>query len=143
MALTPPRGSEESFPGRPVRFLIPFAAAGSNDVVARILAHKLTERWKQQVVCGQSRRRERPDASSEAETRPSIPRSAKRCDGVGVAAGSGHLAPRFYETDEAVFFLQTGRIAWLNETARGSFVDINRRGLYIRAPTIINPKAHP
>ena len=49
-AQSAPRGSEEKFPGRPVRFLIPFAAAGSNDVVARILAHKLTERWKQQVV---------------------------------------------------------------------------------------------
>jgi tripartite-type tricarboxylate transporter receptor subunit TctC len=33
-----------------VRFLIPFAAAGSNDVVARILAHQLTDIWKQQVV---------------------------------------------------------------------------------------------
>ena len=33
-----------------MRFLIPFAAAGSNDVVARILAHQLTDIWKQQVV---------------------------------------------------------------------------------------------
>ncbi|MEO7727886.1 MAG: tripartite tricarboxylate transporter substrate binding protein [Burkholderiales bacterium] len=44
-----PRG-EDDYPNRPVRFLIPFAAAGSNDVVARILAHQLTEMWKQQVV---------------------------------------------------------------------------------------------
>jgi tripartite-type tricarboxylate transporter receptor subunit TctC len=41
---------EASYPTRPVRFLIPFAAAGSNDVVARILAHQLTDIWKQQVV---------------------------------------------------------------------------------------------
>lgn len=40
----------ESYPSRPVRFLIPFAAAGSNDVVARLLAHQLTDIWKQQVV---------------------------------------------------------------------------------------------
>lgn len=40
----------DAYPNRPVRFLIPFAAAGSNDVVARILAHQLTELWKQQVV---------------------------------------------------------------------------------------------
>ena len=37
----------ETFPDRPVRFLIPFAPAGSNDVVARILAHQLTDIWKQ------------------------------------------------------------------------------------------------
>lgn len=30
--------------------MIPFAAAGSNDVVARILAYELTKIWKQQVV---------------------------------------------------------------------------------------------
>src|SRR5215213_8823164 len=46
------RGSraEDVYPNRPVRFVIPFAAAGSNDVVARILAHQLTDMWKQQVV---------------------------------------------------------------------------------------------
>jgi len=49
-ALTQPARADESFPNRPVRFLIPFAAAGSNDVVARILAHQLTDIWKQQVV---------------------------------------------------------------------------------------------
>ena len=40
----------DTFPDRPVRFLIPFAPAGSNDVVARILANQLTGVWKQQVV---------------------------------------------------------------------------------------------
>ena len=45
-----PRGSAQAYPSRPVRFLIPFAAAGSNDAVARILAYELTKIWKQQVV---------------------------------------------------------------------------------------------
>ena len=49
-ALAQPVRTDEVFPNRPVRFLIPFAAAGSNDVVARILAHQLTDIWKQQVV---------------------------------------------------------------------------------------------
>ena len=40
----------DAFRNRPLRFLIPFAAAGSNDVVARILAHQLTDLWNQQVV---------------------------------------------------------------------------------------------
>jgi len=49
-ALAQTARADETFPNRPVRFLVPFAAAGSNDVVARILAHQLTDIWKQQVV---------------------------------------------------------------------------------------------
>ena len=45
-----PNEKSEIYPQRPVRLLIPFAAAGSNDVAARILAHELTDIWKQQVV---------------------------------------------------------------------------------------------
>ena len=41
---------KNNYPIKPVRLLIPFAAAGSNDVAARMLAQKLTESWKQQVV---------------------------------------------------------------------------------------------
>ena len=40
----------DDYPIKPVRLLIPFAAAGSNDVAARIMAQKLTDLWKQQVV---------------------------------------------------------------------------------------------
>ena len=50
LAQAAPRGNDDAYPARPVRFLIPFAAAGSNDVVARILAHELTDIWKQQIV---------------------------------------------------------------------------------------------
>ncbi len=39
-----------NFPNRPVRLIIPFATGGSNDVLARALAHKLTELWGHQVV---------------------------------------------------------------------------------------------
>jgi tripartite-type tricarboxylate transporter receptor subunit TctC len=38
------------YPVRPVRFLIPFAVGGTNDIVGRILAQKLTERFGQQFV---------------------------------------------------------------------------------------------
>ena len=38
------------FPGRPVHLVVPYAAGGSADQVARYLAEKLTERWKQPVV---------------------------------------------------------------------------------------------
>jgi tripartite-type tricarboxylate transporter receptor subunit TctC len=41
-------GSAQSFPDRPVHIVVPFPAGGSNDVVARFLAQKLSE------ICGQS-----------------------------------------------------------------------------------------
>ena len=40
----------QSYPGKTVRLIVPFAAGGSTDVIARILAPKLTEAWGQQVI---------------------------------------------------------------------------------------------
>jgi tripartite-type tricarboxylate transporter receptor subunit TctC len=39
-----------AFPERTVRIIVPFPAGGSNDVIARILAKRLAEIWKQPVV---------------------------------------------------------------------------------------------
>lgn len=38
------------FPERPVRVIVPYAAGGTSDVLARLVAQKLSERWGQQVV---------------------------------------------------------------------------------------------
>lgn len=38
------------YPNRPVRIITPNAPSGSSDLLARLLAHKLTEGWGQQVV---------------------------------------------------------------------------------------------
>jgi tripartite-type tricarboxylate transporter receptor subunit TctC len=40
----------QTFPTRPVKFVIPFPPGGINDVLARIMADKLQSRWGQPVV---------------------------------------------------------------------------------------------
>ncbi|MGO4280174.1 Tripartite-type tricarboxylate transporter, receptor component TctC [Cupriavidus sp. OV038] len=43
-------GPEDTYPDKAVRIVVPFAAGGSTDVVARILAEKLQEQFKQPFV---------------------------------------------------------------------------------------------
>jgi len=40
----------QSFPTKPVRYVVPFGAGGSPDLVARILTERLTRLWGQQVI---------------------------------------------------------------------------------------------
>lgn len=40
----------QSYPARPVRFVVPYPPGGTTDIVGRGIAGKLTERWGQQVV---------------------------------------------------------------------------------------------
>lgn len=43
-------GAAETYPTRPIRFIIPFTPGGNTDVLGRILGNKLTEAFGQQVV---------------------------------------------------------------------------------------------
>jgi len=42
--------SAQSYPTKTVRLVVPFSPGGSTDVTARILAQKLTDAWRQQVI---------------------------------------------------------------------------------------------
>lgn len=42
--------SAQSYPAKPVRYIVPFPAAGSPDIVARLITERLGRIWSQQVV---------------------------------------------------------------------------------------------
>ena len=49
-ALAGPGAAQQAYPGKPIRFLTPYAPGGATDVIARLVGQKLTERWGQQVL---------------------------------------------------------------------------------------------
>jgi tripartite-type tricarboxylate transporter receptor subunit TctC len=50
LALTAPAVAQDAYPARPVRFIVPFPASGPLDVMARLYAQKLGERWGKSVI---------------------------------------------------------------------------------------------
>src|SRR3954469_11134195 len=49
-AVSLPKSSGQAFPTRPVRIIVPYAAGGAVDTVARAVGGKLSDTWKQPVV---------------------------------------------------------------------------------------------
>ncbi len=48
--LAPGYSAAQAYPSKTVRLIVPFAAGGSTDVIARVLAPRLAEAWGQQVI---------------------------------------------------------------------------------------------
>ncbi len=42
--------AQDKFPSRPVTVVVPQAAGGANDAIARVIAQKLSEQWGQTVL---------------------------------------------------------------------------------------------
>src|SRR5690348_17020128 len=60
-------GRGETYPSRPVRVIVPFAAGGTTDFTARLIAQRLSERFGQQFVV-----ENRPGASTNIATQTVI-----------------------------------------------------------------------
>ena len=50
IALTGSAVRAENYPSRPIALITPFAAGGSNDIIARSLGKKLSDTWGQPVI---------------------------------------------------------------------------------------------
>lgn len=42
--------NEETYPAKPIRFVVPFAPGGTNDILARMIANHLTEHYEKPVI---------------------------------------------------------------------------------------------
>src|SRR5579871_6853393 len=42
--------SQESYPSKPLRIIVPYAAGGGIDILGRTIGQQLAERWKQPAV---------------------------------------------------------------------------------------------
>jgi tripartite-type tricarboxylate transporter receptor subunit TctC len=74
----------QTYPDKPVRFIVPYAPGGPSDIIARLLGQRLSEAWKQAVII-----ENRPGASGNVGT-AQVARSAP--DGYTVLINTSSVA---------------------------------------------------
>ena len=91
IAIAPAILHAQTYPTKPIRFIVPFAPGGGNDVIARLIGGKLTESWGQQVVIDN-----RPGAGGNiaAET---VARSAPDGYTIFLFNSANAIAPSLYK----------------------------------------------
>src|SRR5258706_2310297 len=50
LAAVPALAAAQSYPSKPIRYVVGFTSGTATDLVARLVAQRLSERWGQQVV---------------------------------------------------------------------------------------------
>lgn len=50
MTISMSDANAQNYPVRPVRMIVPYPAGGGTDIISRMVAHKLGEKWGQQVI---------------------------------------------------------------------------------------------
>jgi tripartite-type tricarboxylate transporter receptor subunit TctC len=53
LIVLPELAAAQAFPGKPIKFIVPFPAGGINDILARIVADKLQTKWGQPIIIEQ------------------------------------------------------------------------------------------
>jgi tripartite-type tricarboxylate transporter receptor subunit TctC len=101
-----------AYPSKPIRIVVPFAAGGGTDLIARIAAQKLTDAWGQQVIVDN-----RPGAGGIVGTEAGV-RAPPDGYTLTLMGSSYTVNPAFYKLS----FDPIGDITPIAQTSQGPFV---------------------
>src|SRR5262249_49949284 len=84
-------GNAQGYPAKPVRLIVPFPAGGGSDIVGRIVATRLTEQLKQQVIVDN-----RGGAGGSIGTEAAVRAAPDGCTAVRAATAASAVHPALY-----------------------------------------------
>src|SRR5262245_65856137 len=99
--------SASDYPSQTVRLVVPFSAGSISDGLARVLADKLAEIWKQQVIV-----ENRPGIAGTASVAKSAP-EALRLILTSIAHTIAPLLTRNLPSDRPRIFVAVTQFAWV------------------------------